>query len=100
MDSLESYILPFCTIVLVLGALVVAFDCLWRTERALSGLVRLMIFLMATILSKAVVLVLNILPTDKYALFAEIIDLLSGLLLLISALLLFRIIRSLHRQRP
>ncbi len=99
MDSLGNYILPFLSIVLLLVALVVAFDCLWRTERALSGFIRLLVALMGIALAKSVVFVLNVLSTEKYALLVQIADLTSGLLLLSSALLLLRIIRSLHRSR-
>lgn len=99
MQSISSYILPFLTIILLLIALVIAFDCLWRTERALSGFIRLVVFIMSITLGKAVVFILNILPADTYALVAQIADLISGLLLLCAMLLLFRMIRSLHRPR-
>lgn len=100
MNSFSTYILPFCSIVLLLVSLVVAFDCLWRTERALSGFIRLLITLTCVALSKSVVFVLNVLSARQYALLEQITDLVSGLLLLFSMLLLFRIIRSLHRSRP
>lgn len=100
MNSLGSFILPFFSIVLLLIALVIAFDCLWRTERALSAFVRLLVALLGVALAKPVVFVLNVLPPEQYALLEQITDLVSGLLLLCAMLLLFRIIRSLHRSRP
>lgn len=99
MDTLSSYILPFFSIILLLGALVIAFDCLWRTEHTLAGFIRLQVFLMSVFLGKAVVFVLNVLSADKYALLVQIADLVSALLILFSILLLFRIVRSLHHPR-